>query len=365
VTATAGLDERIAMELAATRERTNELLAPISDDDLVRPFSPLMSPLVWDLAHIGHFEELWLLRRLTGAGPIFAAGDDVYDAFEHPRDERPSLELMDPVKARAYLAEVRERVLDVLADCAFDPVEPLLRDGFVFGLVVQHEQQHGETMLQTLQLSGLEHPGGGPAVVGPGDLVLVEGGPCSIGSEEPWAYDNERPVHEVSVEPFRIATAPVTNGEYAAFLATGGWDEPPLGWEPDGDGWRCRRFGRLVPVELDEPVQHVSWHEAEAFAHWAGRRLPTESEWERAARLGMLGAAGEVWEWTSSDFAAYPGFEAFPYREYSEVFFGPEYKVLRGGSWATHPTVARLGFRNWDLPIRRQIFSGLRLAADA
>jgi iron(II)-dependent oxidoreductase len=365
VTAAAGLEEHIAGELAAARERTNELLAPISDDDLVRQFSPLMSPLVWDLAHIGHFEELWLLRRLTGAEPIFTAGDDVYDAFEHPRDERPSLELMDPAKARAYLAEVRSRVLDVLARCDFDPAEPLLRDGFVFGLVVQHEQQHVETMLQTVQLSGLEHPGGGPAAVGPGEFELVDGGPCSIGSEEPWAYDNERPVHEVSLGPFRVAAAPVTNGEYGAFLAAGGWDEPPLGWERDGDGWRSRRFGRLAPIEPDEPVQHVSWHEADAFARWAGKRLPTELEWERAARLGVLGGVREVWEWTSSDFRGYPGFEAFPYREYSEVFFGPDYKVLRGGSWATHPTVARLGFRNWDLPVRRQIFAGFRLAADA
>jgi iron(II)-dependent oxidoreductase len=365
VTAAAGLEERIAAELAAARERTYELLAPLADEDLVRQFSPLMSPLVWDLAHIGHFEELWLLRRLTGAEPIFPAGDHVYDAFEHPRDERPSLELMNPAKARAYLAEVRARVLDVLRRSELGVDDRLLRDGFVFGLVVQHEQQHVETMLQTLQLSGLEHPGGGPAAVGHGDLELVDGGPCSIGSDEPWAYDNELPVHEVLLEPFRIATAPVTNGEYAAFLAAGGWDEPPLAWERDGDGWLRRRFGRLAPVDPDEPVQHVSWHEADAFARWAGRRLPTELEWERAARPGVLDGVGEVWEWTSSDFGAYPGFEAFPYREYSEVFFGPDYKVLRGGSWATHPTVARLGFRNWDLPVRRQIFAGFRLAADA
>ncbi|HEX3453179.1 MAG TPA: SUMF1/EgtB/PvdO family nonheme iron enzyme [Gaiellaceae bacterium] len=364
MTAAAGLEERIAAELAAARERTNELLATVSDGDLVRQFSPLMSPLVWDLAHIGHFEELWLLRRLTGAEPIFPAGDDVYDAFEHPRDERPSLELMDPAKARAYLAEVRTRVLDVLEQCDFDPAERLVRDGFVFGLVLQHEQQHVETMLQTLQLSGLEHPGGGPAAVGPGELELVQGGMSSVGSDEPWAYDNERPVHEAAVGAFRIATAPVTNGEYAAFLAADGWSEAPLGWERDGDGWLCRRFGRVEPVAPDEPVQHVSWHEADAFARWTGRRLPTELEWERAARLGVLDGVGEVWEWTSSDFTGYPGFEAFPYREYSEVFFGRDYRVLRGGSWATHPTVARLGFRNWDLSVRRQIFAGFRLATD-
>jgi iron(II)-dependent oxidoreductase len=361
----AGLKERIASELDAARARTLRLLEPFSDDELRAQYSPLMSPLVWDLAHIGHFEELWLLRRLTGAAPIYPAGDDVYDAFEHSREERPSLELLDPATGRAYLAEVRSRVLDVLDGIELDPSDRLLRGGFVFGLVVQHEQQHVETMLQAIQLSGLEHEGGGPAAVGAGEEVLVEGGPGAIGSEHRWAYDNERPLHQVEPAPFRICSTPVTNGEYAAFLADGGWDQPPLGWEPDGDGWLRRRFGRVEPVAPNEPVQHVSWHEADAFARWSGRRLPSEAEWERAASAGLLAGVGEVWEWTASDFAAYPGFEAFPYREYSEVFFGPDYKVLRGASWATHASVARTSFRNWDLPTRRQLFAGLRLARNA
>ncbi len=363
----AELKDRIACELQIARERTLRLLEPLSDDELVRQYSPLMSPLVWDLAHIGHFEELWLLRRLAGAAPIYPTSDDVYDAFEHPREERPSLALLDPATGRAYLAEVRARVLNVLQGIELDVSDPLLRGGFVFGLVAQHEQQHVETMLQTLQLSGLVHEGGGPARVGParlgpGEDVPVAGGRCALGGDHPWAYDNERPVHEVELPAFRIGSTPVTNGEYAAFLADGGWHEPPLGWERDGDLWLVRRFGRLEPIAADEPVQHVSWNEADAFARWAGRRLPTEAEWEHAASLGLLGSVGEVWEWTASDFSAYPGFEAFPYREYSEVFFGPEYKVLRGSSWATHPTVARPSFRNWDLPIRRQIFAGFRLA---
>jgi gamma-glutamyl hercynylcysteine S-oxide synthase len=358
---TAGLKVRIAEELAAARGRTLRLLEPLSDEDLVRQHSPLMSPLVWDLAHIGHFEELWLLRRLAGAEPIFPANDEVYDAFEHARDERPSLALLDPSTARAYLAEVRERVLEVLDGLELDPSDRLLCDGFAFGLVVQHEQQHVETMLQTVALSGLEHEGGGPAAVARGEEVLVEAGSFVMGSDHPWAYDNERPAHEEEVAAFRIDSAPVTNGEWAAFLADGGWAEPPLGWEEGG----IRRFGRFVPLDPDEPVQHVSWHEAEAFARWAGKRLPTEAEWEKAASLGLLRGAGEVWEWTSSDFGGYPGFEAFPYREYSEVFFGPEYKVLRGGSWTTHELVGRTSFRNWDFPIRRQIFAGLRLARDA
>jgi iron(II)-dependent oxidoreductase len=357
--------ERIAAELTAARERTLGLLAPLSDEDLTRQQSPLMSPLVWDLAHIGHFEELWLLRRLDGADPIFPENDDVYDAFEHSREERPSLELLDPQTARAYLDEVRARVIDVLARTELDPADRLRREGFVFGLVAQHEQQHVETMLQTLQLSGLQHEGGGPTPVGPRRELHVEAGVFTMGTDEPWAYDNERPAHDAGVPSFRIDSAPVTNAQYAEFLAAGGWDEPPLGWQRDGDWWTCARFGRTVPVAPDEPVQHVSWHEADAFARWAGKRLPTEAEWEKSATLGLLEGVGQVWEWTASDFCGYPGFEAFTYPEYSEVFFGPEYKVLRGGSWATHPTVGRTSFRNWDLPVRRQIFAGVRCARDA
>src|SRR5262249_24408193 len=159
---------------------------------------------------------------------------------------------------------------------------------------------------------------------------------------------------------FFIDATPVTNADYAEFLADGGWHEPPMSWERDGDGWARRRFGRLERVPADEPVQHVSWEEADAFARRAGKRLPAGAEWEKAAKLGILQDCGSVWEWTASSFRGYAGFEAFPYREYSEVFFVDEYKVLRGASWATHPSVARTSFRNWDFPIRRQIFAGFR-----
>ena len=296
----------------------------------MRQVSPLQSPLVWDLAHIGYFEELWLLRSGNGSDV-----DDLYDSFAHGRAERGSLPILPPQDARAYLTQVREKVVERLPELA--------RDDFLVGMVAQHELQHVETMTQTLALAGLVDADGLPEVEASGD-VLVPGGPFTLGSDEPWAYDNERPAHVLDLPPFRIDCALVTNAEYARFA-------PPPGRGRD-----------------NEPVQHVSFYEAEAYARWAGKRLPTEAEWEKGVKTAggeLEHARGAVWQWTSSFFQGYLGFRAFPYAEYSEVFFGDEYRVLRGGSWVTDPLVARPTFRNWDLPQRRQIFSGIRCVSDA
>jgi gamma-glutamyl hercynylcysteine S-oxide synthase len=217
-------------------------------------------------------------------------------------------------------------------------------DPFLVEMVAQHELQHGETMAQTLALAELPlpAPAGPPEVEASGGL-LVPGGPFTLGAANGWAYDNERPAHVVELPPFRIDRALVTNAEYAEFVDA-----------------------LLGPPH--EPVQHVSFFEAEAYARWAGKRLPTEAEWEKAAKTvadELEHLTGAVWQWTSTSFDGYPGFSAFPYAEYSEVFFGDAYRVLRGGSWATDPLVARPTFRNWDLPQRRQIFSGIRCASDA
>jgi iron(II)-dependent oxidoreductase len=316
---------RSELALEHARERTEALLEPLSNDELTRQFSPLQSPLVWDLAHIGHFEELWLLGSTQH--------DDLYDAFAHARPERGGLRLLSPDEARAYVREVRQTVLERLPEL----------DSYLVEMVARHELQHGETITQTLALAGLPLPApAGPSEVEASGDVLVPGGSFTLGAANGWAYDNERPAHVVGLPPFRIDRGLVTNAEYAEFA------------------------GRDVGPPR-EPVQHVSFHEAEAYAHWAGKRLPTEAEWEKAAKTrgGELEhVSGAVWQWTSSRFEGYPGFRAFPYREYSEPFFGDGYRVLRGGSWATDPLVARPTFRNWDLPERRQIFSGLRCVRD-
>ncbi|MFE3457576.1 ergothioneine biosynthesis protein EgtB [Nocardiopsis aegyptia] len=435
--------ERIAAELDRSRRRSNGLtLRALDDEGLLAQHSPLMSPLVWDLAHVGNYEEQWLLRAAGGREALRPDIDGLYDAFENPRADRVTLPLLRPAEAEEYNARVREEVLDNLETADIAPREPgapgagrsLLDAGFVYHMVIQHEHMHDETMLATHQLRRgapvlLEDPDDvAPLRVPRQDEVLVPEGPFTMGTDDdPWAYDNERPARVVDLAAFWIDTRPVTNAAYQEFVEDGGYQSrrwwtrdgwewckgrdavAPAFWRRDGHAWIRRRFGRQEIVPPDEPVQHVSFHEARAYATWAGKRLPTEAEWEKAARfdpatgrshrypwgdeepeprhanlgqrrlgpspagrhpdgaspLGVQQLIGDVWEWTSTTFTGYPGFAAFPYREYSEVFFDSGYKVLRGGSWATHPTAVRSTFRNWDHPVRRQIFSGFRCARDA
>jgi gamma-glutamyl hercynylcysteine S-oxide synthase len=382
--------EELPRLLGEARRRTLELVAPLSERDLNRVHDPLMSPLVWDLGHIAAFEDLWIAQRTGGQDPLRPDLQAVYDAAETPRPDRGELPYLRLDQAVEFMERIRDRTLATLERA--DPTGP------VWDMVLQHEHQHNETMLQTLQLAeaGVYSPdrsSSDQAAVEPAAASLsVEAGSFEMGAAgDGFAYDNERPRHEVYVDAFEIDSRPVTNGAYAQFVADGGYAQRELwserGWTVrDGEGWerplywtgdgRVRRFDRTVSLEPELPVMHVSWYEADAFARWRGARLPTEEEWEKAARVhggepgnldqldfgpGPAGPfLGDCWEWTASDFHGYPGFRAFPYREYSEVFFGSDYKVLRGASWATRPRVTRVSFRNWDYPQRRQIFSGLR-----
>lgn len=407
----------LEQRLEATRSRTLDLVAPLAHEHLVTPPAPFLSPPLWDLGHIAAYEELWLARRIGGREPLHPELDDVYDAFETPRARRGDAPVLGHREALAFLDAVRAASLEELEACDLDGAEPLTAGGFAFEMVAQHEAQHAETVLQALQMlpAGAYVPPARREVAagagGGGGWVEVPGGPFAMGAgPEGFAYDCERPRHERDLAPFLMARDPVTNGEHLAFMADGGYGRPglwtdegwrwrceegveaPLHWRRDGEGgWLVRSFERLEPVDPALPLCHVSAHEADAHARWAGARLPTEPEWERAAAGvttagatlganafgaapagaapaapgGCRGMLGDVWEWTSSTFAGYPGFRAFPYREYAEVFFGDAYRVLRGGSWATQAVAARVSFRNWDLPQRRQIFAGLRLARDA
>jgi iron(II)-dependent oxidoreductase len=424
--------------LEEARDRTVSLLSSVSEADLRLQHDPLMSPILWDLGHIAHFEEVWLIESL-GASLNGSEGlRGMYNPFENPRKTRTELPLPDIEGCLEYMSGIRAAVLERLTTLDLTSEDPLLDDGFVFRMVLQHEYQHNETILQTLQLKtgeayhpdvSVDHP------IAPEDSPFVDppmirfpGGPVAIGTDDrSAAYDNERPRHSVEIAPFLIDAIPVTEVAFAHFIAEGGYENReywsdegwkwrtesgirhPKNWTSGDEGWEIRIMDRSLPLDGRRPVCHVCFYEAEAYATFAGKRLPTEFEWEAAATwdpstgtkrsypwgeepptqalanvdgstfapapagsyvrnvspIGCYGMIGDVWEWTSTDFQAYPGYETFPYAEYSEVFFGDEYKVLRGGAWATRGAAIRGTFRNWDYPIRRQIFSGFRCARDA
>jgi len=426
----------IASLLGEARERTLLLTAALSDEDLRLQHDALMSPIVWDLGHIGHFEDVWLRENLRRGSTGSEGLQGIYNPFENPRAVRDSLPLPSLPECRTYLGDVRRAVLDELGTVELSGGTPLLDDGFVFRMVLQHEYQHNETILQTLQLKQGD-PYAAPRQLGPPTvsadappvdaMVRFPGGPVSIGTDDrSAAYDNERPAHVVDVSPFEIDVHPTTNGAYLRFMEAGGYGDSahwskdgwawrererlvaPKYWEQKPEGWHERFMDRILPLDADRPVVHVCYYEAEAYARWAGKRLPTELEWEVAAAwnpeqgratpypwgddeptamrtnldallfettpvgaypagrsaVGCWDMIGNVWEWTSTDFHGYPDYKTFPYPEYSEGFFGNEYKVLRGGSWATRFGAVRNTFRNWDYPIRRQIFSGFRCVQD-
>ena len=418
--------------LAEARHRTLALVAAVAEADADRQHSPVASPLAWDLGHIAAFEDLWLCHRAGGLAPLRPDMWEVYDATETPRSGRGELDFLPVREARVFMDEVRARTLEVLARTDMsERSDALNARGYVWEMVLRHEHQHNETMLQGLQLApaGLfvpeRSPIAGLARRTPEEMVTIGAGPFLLGAGgDGFAYDNERAQHEVELPAFAIDRTPVTIGQYLEWVADGGYARREC-WSEEGWQWRVRKgverplyvggggstrsFERIGMPRLDEPVMHVSWFEADAYARAHGKRLPSEAEWEKAATwdaasgskrtypwgedapdpalanldqtafapapvgahpkgasaYGVLGMVGDAWEWTASALEAYPGFVAFPYREYSQIFFGEGFRVLRGGSWATRAHTASTTFRNWDLAQRRQIFAGFRCAADA
>jgi len=361
--------EQVLRALDTARERTLGLIAGLDDQALERVHSPIMSPLVWDLGHIAAYEDLWLCHRHGGLPLLRGELARLYDAFETPRAIRGEIEALGPDDARAYMEAVRAHSIQALDARG-------VGDGVICEMVIRHELQHSETMRQTMMIAGLL-PAGEPALTalsGHERWLTVPAGVFAMGAgAEGFAYDNERPRHDVEVPAFAIARRPVSNASWMRFSEGGGYERREW-WSHEGWAWKeeddITHHPAIATGDADAPACHVSWFEADAFARAHGARLPTETEWERAASWSSsapdgLAGIGAVWEWTASQFEGYPGFEPYPYREYSEVFFGDAYRVLRGGSWATDARVAGTTFRNWDLPQRRQIFSGVRLAREA
>ena len=340
-------------DLRAARERTRRVVDDLAGSRELGPKLAIVNPPRWEVGHVGWFQEFWCLRQGSEARPsILPNADALYNSATVPHDSRWSLPLPSFADTLAYRNEILERVVQGLESGIADP--------YFAELALRHEEMHAEAFHYTRQTLGYPAPEGMDVSFTPLPTEAdfeAPGGLYRLGSAPgEFVFDNEKWSHPVMLEPFRIARRCVTNAEYRDFVKAGG--KAPAHWK---DG-KLRRFERWVPIPPDEPVMHVSWHDAQAYCAWAGRRLPTEAEWECAALAGLEGMLGVVWQWTASTFLPYPGFVRDPYKEYSEPWFGT-HKVLRGGSFATPKGEARVRFRNFYTPERCDIFAGFRTCA--
>lgn len=430
--------DHLVRMLNDARRRTDELTGDLAGERLLGPNLSIVNPALWEVGHVGFFHDYFALRKLYGLDRYqLEEAEELYDSSAIAHDDRWDLPLPTMRRTRDYLAKVRDEMISRLPDGWASEAQ-----GYVYQLTTFHEDMHGEAFFWTRQT--LEDPP--PPVASPDDLpaaepsgplpgdVHVPGGEHLLGSGEEvfFRFDNEKQPHNVTVAPFSIARAPVTNEEYAAFVEEGGYETPrywseaglalverneltaPVYWRRGQDGgWQMRWFDRWIALPPHQPVCFVSFHEAEAYCAWAGRRLPSEAEWEVAAsrvatpdgtalapgkriypwggapptaeranldgyRLGCIDVAalpdgdsafgcrqmfGNVWEWTTSLFKPYPGFQAELYRDYSQPWFKENRRVLRGGAWPTRARMLTTAYRNYFLPERNDLFSGFRTCA--
>ncbi|MFI4986490.1 MAG: SUMF1/EgtB/PvdO family nonheme iron enzyme [Alphaproteobacteria bacterium] len=340
--------------LAACRAATLARTADLDDAALRAQPDPDFSPIGWHLGHIAYTEALWLA---PGADP-HPEWQTLFRQDGMPKAARR--QLPSHAALEDYLAAVRSLVLARL-DGEPEAALPLWR------FILQHEAQHTETIAVVRHLNGLGGMAAGHRLAAADEAAIaIPAGTLRQGNDGAEALDNERPAHGVALPGFRLSRRPVSERQYLAFMAAGGYRDDRL-WSAEGLAWRSTA-GSERPRHWHGgagwlPVHGINAYEAEAYCRFAGGRLPSEAEWERAAGLHPeWGFLGEVWQWTSSPFAPYAGFAAFPYDGYSAAYFDDRHRVLKGGSWATLPAALRASFRNWYPPATRQIFAGFRYA---
>jgi iron(II)-dependent oxidoreductase len=425
--------------LREARRRTLELIEDLNDDQMIGPRLNIINPLRWEIGHVAWFQEYWLLRHLCGQEPILSNGDALYDSAKVAHDARWDLPLPSKAETIDYMAKVIDGVSRYFQGSAGagSTHRRSMDASYFLTLALFHEDMHGEAITYTRQTLGrpapmITMPHTPPTDIEPmpyqdvkGD-AFVPGGLFILGNtnDSGFVFDNEQRPFQVFVQSFKISRAATTNEEFARFVEDSGyqrrelWSEEgwtwreaaaanhPVYWSYEGGTWWRRNFDQMIRLEENLPVLHVNWYEAEAYCRWAGRRLPTEAEWEMAASsepgsnrnrrfpwgdeeptparanldsrslgttdiralpagdsaFGCRQMIGNVWEWTASDFTPYPGFVAGPYKEYSEPWFG-NHKVLRGGCWATRSRLISNTYRNFYMPDRRDVWAGFRTCA--
>jgi iron(II)-dependent oxidoreductase len=424
--------DSITNQLQDAHQRTMALINGLSNEQLMGPLLATVNPLLWEIGHAAYFYEYWVLRQHMKMSPIREDSDSLYDSITIAHDDRWSLPLPGLQQTMAYIQAVEEKVKACLA-----AGDDLQRD-YLAQYAVFHHDMHNEAYTYTRQTLKYPEPKIGRAGYGILDVgglsgdARIPGGAFLLGAtaRDEFVFDNEKWAHAVEIEPFRIARAAVSNGDYFKFVQADGytkqeyWDnegwqwlkranlEHPVYWRHDGDGWKIRKFDQWQPMPMHAALIHVSWYEARAYCHWAGRRLPTEAEWEVAAAaeptsdgqslasikhrfpwgneapradqanldgyalgtvdvgahaagdsaFGCRQMIGNVWEWTQDTFAPYPGFVPDMYQDYSQPLFGIT-KVLRGGAWPTRARMIRNTWRTYYDPERNDVFAGFRTCA--
>jgi iron(II)-dependent oxidoreductase len=437
----------ITESLSEARGRTLALVGDLDPVQMIGPRLDIVNPLLWEIGHVAWFQEYWVLRHVNGRAPIMANGDALYDSAKVAHETRWDLPLPTKSDTLAYMQNVLDEVMALYESGKAD--NRVKEAAYFLSLVLLHEDMHDEAIAYTRQTLGYSKPRfhddsettpslkqtnqikEEPSPEQLGDAV-ISGGHFVLGSapDRVFVFDNEMGAHEVELRPFAISRAAVTNAEFAAFVEDRGYErrdlwieegwhwreragaQHPVYWLREGNEWWRREFNQVAPLEDHLPVLHVNWYEAESYCRWAGRRLPTEAEWEMAASaepatdggdvsdrkrrfpwgdetatperanldwravgcvdvrllpagdsaFGCRQMIGNVWEWTVTDFSPYPGFVPGPYQEYSAPWFG-NHKVLRGGCWTTRSRLIHNGYRNFYQPDRRDVWAGFRTCA--